>query len=307
MPKFSIIIPIYKVEKYIKKCLDSVFSQTDKDFEVLVVNDGTPDRSMEIVKEYDVKIINQKNQGQSVARNNAVKKAAGDYIIFLDSDDYWEKDLLKEIKKTLKNNPDVVRFQLRETFENKNEIIEHNEIGFTGLNGVDAFEKICKYYIVDAACPYAFKRSYYLENKFAFKKRTVHEDYGLIPLIIIKASIVNSIEYIGYNYLQREGSTMNTTSYEKIRKKAFDMFEHYKYLVEEIDKTKLDCIVFKSFIANSVIIKSCTLKGKDYKLYRKYLKKEKVYNNILTNSIPRKIKKSLLKMSPKIYYKILGK
>ena len=77
MPKYSIIIPVYNVEKYIKKCLDSVFSQTDKDFEVIVVNDGTKDNSMDIVKKYDVKIINQKNQGLSVARNRGVKEAVG--------------------------------------------------------------------------------------------------------------------------------------------------------------------------------------------------------------------------------------
>lgn len=91
MPKYSIIIPVYNVEKYIKKCLDSVFSQTDKDFEVIVVNDGTKDNSMDIVKKYDAKIINQKNQGLSAARNRGVKEAVGDYLIFLDSDDYWEK------------------------------------------------------------------------------------------------------------------------------------------------------------------------------------------------------------------------
>ena len=99
MPKFSIIIPVYNVEKYLKKCLDSVFNQTYKDYEVIVVNDGTKDNSMDIVKDYDVKVINQKNQGLSAARNAGVKKATGEYLIFLDSDDYWEKDLLKELSK----------------------------------------------------------------------------------------------------------------------------------------------------------------------------------------------------------------
>lgn len=82
--------------------MDSVFSQTDKDFEVIVVNDGTKDNSMDIVKKYDVKIINQKNQGLSAARNRGVKEAVGDYLIFLDSDDYWEKNILKELSKSLK-------------------------------------------------------------------------------------------------------------------------------------------------------------------------------------------------------------
>ena len=235
MPKFSIIIPVYNVEKYIKKCVDSVFNQTFKDYEVIVVNDGTQDKSMEMIKEYDVTIIDQKNQGLSAARNNAVKKAKGDYIIFLDSDDYWRKDLLKEINKSLKNNPDVVRFQIQEIFEDQDGILEHKEKGFEGLNGEDAFNEICKYHYLENACCYAIKRKYFEKNKFEFKKGKIHEDFGLLPLVIIKADIVNSIEYIGYNYLQRKTSIMGNKSYEKTIKKVSDMFEHYKFLINEID------------------------------------------------------------------------
>lgn len=305
MPKFSIIIPVYNVEKYIKKCLDSVVNQTFKDYEIIVVNDGTQDKSMDIVKNYDVKIINQKNQGQSAARNNGVKKAKGEYIIFLDSDDYWKKDLLKEINKSLKNNPDVVRFQMQEVYENQDGILEHNEQGFKGLTGVDAFNEICKYHIVDAACPYAIRREYYLKNNFAFKEGMVHEDYGLIPLVIIKANLVNSISYIGYYYLQREGSTMNTKDYSKIKKKVSDMYQHYKYLIEEINKTDLDSKIFKSFVANSMLSRICELEGKDYRDYKKKLNQEKIYDNLLTDTFSRKVKKCILKISPKLYYKLV--
>ena len=93
MPKISIIVPVYNVENYIKKCLDSIFDQTYKDYEVIVVNDGTKDNSMNIVNNYKVKIVTQKNQGLSAARNHGVEKAKGEYLIFLDSDDYLDKDL----------------------------------------------------------------------------------------------------------------------------------------------------------------------------------------------------------------------
>lgn len=308
MPKFSIIIPVYNVEKYIQKCLDSVINQTFKDYEIIVVNDGTKDNSMDIVNKYNVRIINQKNQGQSAARNAGVKIAKGEYLIFLDSDDYWKKDLLENINRSLiRNNPDVVRFQMQEVYEQSDNILEHNEKAFEGLTGVAAFNAICKYYIVDAACPYAIKKEYYLKNKFAFKEGMVHEDYGLIPLIIIKAQVVNSISYVGYCYLQREESTMNTKDYSKTKKKVSDMYQHYKYLITEIDKTNLDSKIFKSFISNSMILKICSLKGNDYKYYKKELRKEKVFDNILTDTLTRKIKKFLLKISPKIYYKTIGK
>lgn len=306
MPKFSIIVPVYNVEKYIKKCLDSVFAQTEKDFEVIVVNDGTKDNSMDIVKDYKVTIINQENQGLSAARNNGLKKARGDYIIFLDSDDYLEKDTLKEIKKSLTNDPDIVRFQIREVFEFK-EAIDYEEQPFTNKSGEEAFSLIAKYHFVENAWCYAIKRSYYQKEKFTFRKGTIHEDYGLIPLVIIKANTVNSISYIGYNYVQRQGSIMSTKNYEKTKKKVADMYIHYQYLLKEANKLNIDTTIFKSFITNSLIIKITELNTKDYHLYLKKLRKEKAFNNLLQDTKSRKIKAIFLKISPKLYYKLIRK
>ena len=160
MPKFSIIIPVYNVEKYIKKCLDSVVNQTVKDYEVILINDGSTDNSMEIAKKYSFKIINQKNQGQSAARNHGIKEAKGDYIVFLDSDDTIEKDYLEKIEESLKDKPDVIRIQARETYETKDDIA-YPEEGFDICNGVEAFEKICKYHFVDAVALYVVRREYY--------------------------------------------------------------------------------------------------------------------------------------------------
>lgn len=302
MPKFSIIIPVYNVEKYIEKCLESVMTQSYQDFEVIVVNDGTKDNSIEKIKKYPVKIITQKNKGLSAARNKGAQHATGEYLIFLDSDDYWEKDLLKEINKSLKNNPDIVRFQIKEVYENETSK-EYKEQPFQDKSGEEAFELICKYHFVENAGCYAIKRKYYHKNRFKFKEGTLHEDFGLIPLVIIKANIVNSINYVGYNYLQRKGSIMNSINYEKTEKKVKDFYNHYQSLLTEIDKTNLNSKVFKSFITNSVLIKIGELKKEDYKKYLKKLKEAKAIDNILADTIPRKIKKLLIRISPKIFYK----
>lgn len=304
MPKFSIIIPVYNVEKYLRKCLNSVFSQNYKNYEVIVVNDGTKDNSMDIVKDYPVKVINQKNQGLSVARNNGVEKATGEYILFLDSDDYIEEGLLKEINKSLNNNPDIVRFQIKEVFEDGKEI-DYNEKPFTNKNGKDAFSLIAKYHFVENSWCYAIRREYYLKNKFKFKENTFHEDFGLLPLVIIKAKKVNSIDYIGYNYLQRQGSIMNNGEYTKTQKKVADMYDHYYFLLNEAKKLSFDTSIFKSFISNSLIIKITELNDEDYKIYLKKLKKDKVFDNLLTDTFQRKIKKYLLRYSPKKYYKFM--
>ena len=306
MPKFSIIIPVYNVEKYIKKCLDSVFAQTFKDYEVIVVNDGTQDNSIELIKDYNIRIINQKNQGLSVARNTGVKHATGEYLLFLDSDDYLEKNTLREIKKSLKNNPDLVRFQVREVFENGKRI-DYKEKSFSNKDGVEAFELITKYHFVENAWCYAIKKEYYKKEKYEFLKGTYHEDFGLTPLMILKAKIVNSISYIGYNYLQRNGSIMNSLKYSKTKKKVDDMFKHYNYLIKEAEKTDLDITIFKSFISNSLILKITELNKKDYKQYKKKLKEKNVYDNLLEDNFSRKIKKRIIRFSPKIYHKVINR
>ena len=301
-PKFSIIVPVYNTEKYLKRCLDSIKSQSFKDYEVIIVNDGSTDNSSDIISKYPYKVINQENQGLSMARNNGVKASSGEYLIFLDSDDYIEKDLLKEIDKSLSNNPDLVRYQIKEVFDNKDDI-NYEETTFDNKNGVEAFKLITNYHFVENAWAYAIKRKYYLDNSFSFKKDTYHEDFGLIPLVIIKARVVNSIDYVGYCYYQRMGSIMNNNDYKKTKKKVSDMYNHYLYLAHEIDKTSLDKKYFMSFISNSLILKIIELRDKDYKEVLNKLRKDKVFDNLLNDSLKRKIKKILVKMNPKLYYR----
>ena len=119
MPKVSVIIPVYNVEKYITQALDSVVNQTLVDIEIICVNDCTPDKSFEIVKEYALKdkrfslLELELNQGQGVARNKALEIAKGDYIMFLDPDDWYELDACeKAYNQISKNNNEMVFFNL---------------------------------------------------------------------------------------------------------------------------------------------------------------------------------------------------
>ena len=94
MKRLSIIVPVYNVEKYVRTCVESIFRQglSDDEFEVIIINDGTPDRSIEIISDIiaahnNIRVINQQNQGVSITRNNGIKNANGEYIVFIDSDD----------------------------------------------------------------------------------------------------------------------------------------------------------------------------------------------------------------------------
>lgn len=303
MPKFSIIIPVYNVEKYIERCVESVVNQTLKDYELIVVDDGSTDKSIELIEKYNPKIIKTNHVSVSEARNKGEKIAKGEYLIFLDSDDYWDNELLEKVNESLENKPDLVRFQVR-TVTDDGEKTDYNEEEFTNLNGEEAFNKIVNFHYIESIWCYAIKRSYYEKEKFEFKKGTIHEDFGLTPLIIIKASKVNSIKYIGYNYYRRSGSIMNTPDYEWTKRKVHDFYNHYLSLNKEINKVKVDRKVFKSFIANSVLLKICELNKEEYKEYLKKTREDKVYDNLLTDTLSRKIKKSLLKISPKLVAKI---
>ena len=98
---------------------------------------------------------------------------------------------------------------------------------------------------------------------------------------------------------------MSNKSYEKTKKKVKDMFIHYNYLITEIDKTNIDSSTFKSFISNSFIIKVCELDGNDYKEYKKILKDNRVFDNLKENTLKRRIKKIMFKISPKLTIKFL--
>lgn len=127
MPKISIVIPIYNVEKFLPRCLESVLGQTFTDFEVICVNDGSPDKCFDILEKYSQKdsriiIVNQKNQGLSMARNNGIKLAKGEYIYFLDSDDAIHPQCLETVVFVAhKNNSDLVCFQFENYYINKSD------------------------------------------------------------------------------------------------------------------------------------------------------------------------------------------
>lgn len=130
--KVSVILPVYNQEKYLSKALDSLLTQTLKEAEFICINDGSKDNSLNILKDYAsvdgrIKIINQKNQGSGCARNNGLKAAAGEYIAFLDPDDWFEPDALETLyKKSKQQNCDMVVFNFNKVAESGNILGRYN-------------------------------------------------------------------------------------------------------------------------------------------------------------------------------------
>lgn len=312
MIKYSFIVPVYNTEKYLKKCLDSLVNQTYKDFEIIVVNDGSTDKSSNIISKYQKKykniiVIDKENEGLSMARNRGVQKSSGKYIIFVDSDDYVSNKLLEEVDKKI-DDSDILRFQIATEDENYIKINEYHEEGFESMCGYDAFKYLSSYHFVEPAWCYVIRKNYYIENKFSFKKGVYHEDFGLIPYVIYKARKVKSIDFIGYYYIQRNGSIMNNNDYKKTVKKAFDMIEQYKTMrlfAKNINrKNNLDDY-FLSYISNSVIVKARELKKDEKKVYINELKKLNVFDGVLVNTRIRRFKKYLMKHNLNLYLKVV--
>lgn len=312
MIKYSFIVPVYNTEKYLKKCLDSLVNQTYKDFEIIVVNDGSTDKSSNIISKYQKKykniiVIDKENEGLSMARNRGVQKSSGKYIIFVDSDDYVSNKLLEEVDKKI-DDSDILRFQIATEDEEYTKINEYHEEGFESMCGYDAFRYLSSYHFVEPAWCYVIRKNYYIENKFSFKKGVYHEDFGLIPYVIYKARKVKSVDFIGYYYIQRNGSIMNNNDYKKTVKKAFDMLEQYKTMrlfAKNINrKNNLDDY-FLSYISNSVIVKARELKKDEKKVYINELKKINVFDGVLVNTRIRRFKKYLMKHNLNLYLKVV--
>lgn len=192
MIKVSVIIPMYKVEEYLRECLDSVVNQTLKEIEVLCIDDGSPDRSAEIASEYvskysNFKLIRKENGGLSSTRNVGIEAASGEYVYFLDSDDYIDRQMLEKLYgKACGGNLDVIYFNTNLVFESE-EIRQKNRNLLEYYSRANAYSGVCSgqamfvrmledWKFLPSACLQMFRREFLLKNNLRFYAGIVHED-----------------------------------------------------------------------------------------------------------------------------------
>lgn len=310
--KFSIVVPVYNVKQYLEKCLNSILNQTYKNFELIIVDDGSNDGSKDICDEYlkknkKIKVIHKQNGGLSDARNFGVEKACGDYLLFIDSDDYIEPLLLEKLNESLQlAKVDIVRFGLNVVDENYKIKFKSNEANYTNVKPVDLIDQLINTKFLEAACFYCYNLNFFKNNNFKYEKGKLHEDFGLTPLIICKSKNMSWINYNGYNYLQRNNSIINNKN-EKIEKQKFkDILSHYdnfinNYKDEKIYK-KLLC-----YLTESIIYKGKYLNNEEYIKYKKELKKRKVSKRIYVYNYKKLIKKIIATISIDLYINIFCK
>lgn len=233
MKKITVIIPVYNVERYLSQCLNSVIKQTYTNFEIIAINDGSTDGSLNILNQYKMKyrniyIINQENQGQSIARNKGIERATGDYIYFLDADDYIATNTFQILIETFEEyNVDLIKFSAEividgidiqvnknrynfDQYFNENKIYRKDE--FLDLN-IKSFSASPVLYIV--------KREILQSNKIRYKAGIIHEDDLFTSEVLLNT---NKAVYISENFYKRRLRKNSVMTEEDIfhRKKSFN-------------------------------------------------------------------------------------
>lgn len=229
MAKFSVIVPIYNSEEYLKKCLDGLVNQTFKNIEIILVNDGSTDNSENIINDYlnDTRIIylKKENGGQASARNLGLSKATGEYISFIDSDDYVDLEMFEKLNKCL-NNWDIICFDYFLTI-NSNDT--YHKVG-----SIDEAKEISvkDYFTMDVG-PWnkIYKLEFLKKFDFKFPEKIIYEDYAVIPTLAKGNPKVYYLNDAFYHYVHHDGSTVHNFDYQK---KYEDIFKATSYLYENL-------------------------------------------------------------------------
>lgn len=221
----SIVIPLYNVEKYLNECINSILKQTFTDFEIILVDDGSTDKSPEICdnfsKEYtNIKVIHKSNGGQADARNVGLKEAIGEYVLFIDSDDYiGDINFLSDIYNNIENN-DIICYKFQKYFENTDRLAP---CSFKIPDFTDDMDKASRIRTLSAsdalycaAWTKVIRRSILTENNIMFEVGCKCEDMKWYFDVLINAQTISGIDKSYIVYRQREGSITKSNALKTI-------------------------------------------------------------------------------------------
>lgn len=260
--KLSIIVPIYKVEQYLCKCVDSLINQDlpSMVYEIILVDDGSPDRCGEICDEYaashsNIKVIHRDNGGLSAARNSGLDMALGQYVQFVDSDDYLEPNVLgKLVRKMEEDRLDILRFN----YQNVNEKYEVFEPYKVNKVFVDYKDEVCggMTFLTERLGYGCYVWQFLIRRDILhdcrFKEGIYFEDTEWTPRLLMKSSRVTSTDLMVYNYLMREGSITQSVDERKKRKVLEDKLLLIDLLQEQM-KDVVDKRWFEGMIGQTVL------------------------------------------------------
>lgn len=219
MPKLSIVIPVYNVENYLAKCLDSVIYPELDDYEVVIVNDGSTDSSGEICEDYAskygelIRVVTTPNAGVGSARNTGLELAKGEFILFIDSDDYLSDGAISEMMDTLDLGYDMCIFDINFVNEEGHKFKYVHGCSKEGFLSLDSFPQLL--FEMPSAWNKIYRRTLFIDNDIYYPRRIWYEDMYVTPWLYTKAEKIYSIHKGWHNYVQRAGSITNNNNTQR--------------------------------------------------------------------------------------------
>lgn len=281
MPKFSIIIPVYNVEPYLRECLDSVLAQTCADWEAICVNDGSTDGSLGILREYAARdgrfvVIDQENSGLSAARNAGIRAAKGEYILFLDSDDWIVQEALERLNNHIEGQ-DMICFAGQKYSEQDHVYLPADSLTQTDYTSGMAYydANALKSYVFPFVCVVLrlYRRAFLREYNLTFKEGIFHEDNLFTPIACYYAGQVSVIPDCLYVYRIRENSIMTTAQPKRLTDMVFvaNSLAGFFSTKEKLDRTILYRAITHHYQAAmaqpKALVREYVLPEMDWKLY----------------------------------------
>lgn len=237
----SIIVPIFKVEKYLKRCIDSILNQTYRNIEIILIDDGSPDNCGKIADEYAlkdkrIKVIHQKNMGLSEARNRGIEISKGEYIGFVDSDDYIEPTMFQDLYNAIIDNDADISICNFYVISNKRKVAKNN-FKRRNFNKIEALKGVLLDKDIQSyAWNKLYKRELFENIKYPIGKK--YEDIGTTFYLFEKSNKIAYIEKPEYNYLNREDSIVFNYNEQTIMDYTDIIIERYKYVDNKYEQLK---------------------------------------------------------------------
>ena len=309
MPQLSIIIPAYNVEAFLPQCLDSIFSQNDADVEVLCIDDGSTDGTSQLLQDYaaehhNLRVLTQPNQGMSTARNWGLKEAKGEYVLFVDSDDWLFEGSLAKLSASL-NGEDVICFNAKKYLEKTNEYRDNKLSKVDGvLKGWDYFNKVRLIPSeIQFVCIWqrAYRRDFLEENNLCFAEGIRRaEDDLFSTMVMYHAQTLKVISDYLYVYRIRDNSITTTVDinrwYDSL--KVLEIMADFFVPLKGVDKSAIYQVLASSYI-NQFSLKTHALYGDRDKELRERIKWDYFKEVCITSRHKRLY--GLIQVSPKLF------
>ncbi len=280
--KYSILITVYNKEKYIERCIDFACNQTFKDYEVIVVNDGSTDNSEKIIKrkqkKYHFTYYSKPNGGAADTRNYIISKVKTPYFLFVDADDYLDLDCLETLDKYSDYDYDLLSFNAY-FFGNNYEFKKYIKKPVFRGRGDDFFEKIWMLDFVVVPWGLVYKTDFFRREGFKYNAGYLLDDFCVTPFVILTAKKVLSIDYVGYYYFKVPNSLMTKKGNDQLMFKTYEYF--YDKLIEQNKKgnySRMGKIAYQRSLVYTMLWVGENYKGKEQREYMKRLKEKKVYH-----------------------------